>query len=127
LIPALPDVWLGGGSISGLRAIGGFEIVTLEWKDGKLLKAVIKSKLGGNLRLRVPNTMRLSTGGRLKAATGKNPNAFYQVEDIPAPIISPKATITRPTPDKTLVYDLPTTAGNTYTLVQYPSAKFVGH
>ena len=66
LLPALPDVWVAGGSISGLRAIGGFEIVRIEWKDGKVVQAVIKSKLGGNLRLRAPNAMRLETGGHLK-------------------------------------------------------------
>ena len=59
LLPAFPDVWQQQGSISGLRARGGFEIVNMEWKDGKLVKAVIKSTLGGNLRLRVPNEMKL--------------------------------------------------------------------
>ena len=54
LLPALPDVWQQQGSISGLRARGGFEIVEMQWKNGKLIKAVVKSKLGGNLRLRVP-------------------------------------------------------------------------
>ncbi|HJS53087.1 MAG TPA: glycoside hydrolase family 95 protein, partial [Chitinophagaceae bacterium] len=54
LIPALPDAW-PMGSIKGIKAIGGFEIVSMEWKDAKLVKFVIKSNLGGNLRLRTPN------------------------------------------------------------------------
>jgi alpha-L-fucosidase 2 len=116
LIPALPDVWQNG-SVSGLRAIGGFQLVSMEWKDGKVVKAVIKSTLGGNLRLRVPNEMKLSTGGAVKKATGKNSNAFYQVEETPAPIISDKATITPLQLKETVVYDLPTGAGKTYTLV----------
>jgi alpha-L-fucosidase 2 len=42
------------------------------------MKAIIKSTLGGNLRLRVPNAMKLSTGGTLKTATGKNAILFFR-------------------------------------------------
>ena len=82
----------------------------------KLVKAVIKSTIGGNLRLRVPNSMRLSTGVALKKAVGKNSNLFYQVEDTPAPVIS-EATITPIALKETMLYDLPTQVGKTYTLV----------
>jgi alpha-L-fucosidase 2 len=114
LLPALPDVWQNG-SVSGLRAIGGFQIVSMTWKDGKLVKAIIKSTLGGNLRLRVPNEMKLSTGGALKKANGSNTNQFYQVEETPAPIVSDKANIAPLQLKETAVYDLPTQAGKTYT------------
>jgi alpha-L-fucosidase 2 len=116
LLPALPDVWQNG-SISGLRAIGGFEIVSMEWKEDKLVKVVIRSKLGGNLRLRTPNEMKLSTGGVLKKATGKNPNSFYHVEETPAPVIASKATLATPELKETMLYDWPTVKGKTYTLV----------
>jgi alpha-L-fucosidase 2 len=116
LLPALPDVWQAG-SIKGLRAVGGFQIVSMEWKDAKLVKVVIKSTLGGNLRLRTSNLMRLSTGGVVKQATGKNPNPFYQAEETPAPIISDKASITPLQLRETLVYDLPTQAGKSYTFI----------
>ena len=117
LLPALPDVWKSKGSVSGLRARGGFDVVNVVWKDGKIVKAVIKSNLGGNLRLRVPNEMKMSTGARLKKASSDNPNVFYQTEKITEPIISEKANITLPDLKPTFVYDIPSEKGKTYTLV----------
>jgi len=132
LLPALPDAW-PSGSISGLRARGGFELVRVEWKEGRVVKLVIRSGLGGNLRLRVPNALRLAGGSsmkpagtgsmkadggiRLKPATGTNPNPFYQTEETPAPIVSDRAVITTPALKPTMLYDLPTAPGKEYTLV----------
>jgi alpha-L-fucosidase 2 len=116
LLPALPDAW-PAGSIKGIKAIGGFEIVSMEWKDSKLVKAVVKSNLGGNLRLRTSNAIKLSAGTGLKKASGKNTNSFYQVEQTLAPVISDKATIAPLELKETMIYDLPTQAGKTYTLV----------
>jgi alpha-L-fucosidase 2 len=114
LLPALPDAW-PTGKISGLRALGGFEIVDMQWLDGKLIKVQIKSLLGGNCRLRVPNVLKLQNG--LHAATGINPNPFYQLTATPKPIISAKAKLTPVKLKATQLYDLPTQAGKTYTLV----------
>lgn len=113
LLPALPDAWVQHGSVSGLRARGGFELVQLTWKDGKVVRAVIRSDLGGNLRLRSPNALVL-VKGPLQAAKGNNPNPFFQVNPVPAPIVSPAATIRQAVLPATFLYDLPTRPGMTY-------------
>ncbi|TLV01454.1 glycoside hydrolase family 95 protein [Dyadobacter luticola] len=112
LLPALPDVWKDG-SITGLLARGGFEIVNMQWSGSKLTKVEIRSKLGGNLRLRVPNALKLA-GGTLKNAAGDNPNAFYMTDKIATPVISSKASLEKATLKQTMLYDLLTQAGKVY-------------
>jgi alpha-L-fucosidase 2 len=116
LLAALPDEW-ASGSITGLRARGGFEIVDMKWKEGKIVKAVIRSTLGGNLRLRVPNALTQADGTGLKVAEGENINPFFATDIIPSPVISKNATITLPELKKTFVYDLPTESGAVYQFV----------
>ncbi len=50
-LPALPAAW-PSGRVSGLRARGGFD-VDLEWRDGCLLTATVRSRLGREARLRL--------------------------------------------------------------------------
>ena len=116
LLPALPDVW-PAGSITGLRAIGGFEVVNMQWQGGKLTKVDIKSNLGGNLRVRTPNALKAGRVVTLKQASGQNTNPFYVTEPTPTPIISAKATLTPPVLKETVLYDLATQPGKVYTLV----------
>lgn len=50
LLPAIPEAWKKGGSISGLRAENGFT-VNITWRDGRLMKASILSTAGLPCRL----------------------------------------------------------------------------
>ncbi len=109
LLPALPDVWTKG-SVSGLRARGGFEVVNLSWENGKVTKVVIKSLLGGKCRLRVASPLK----GKLLAAKGENTNVFYAVNETPKPLISEKAKIKVTGVKETLLYDFDTKPGQTY-------------
>lgn len=73
LLPAIPDAWKAEGEVKGLQARGGFEIEDMAWKGGKIIRLVIKSAIGGNLRLRVNTPMK-----GLKKAKGKNPNPLFR-------------------------------------------------
>lgn len=115
LLPALPDTWKNG-EIRGLRARGGFEIVSLKWKDGKVESAIIKSTIGGNLRLRVHNTLAMD-GMTLVKAEGDNPNPLFEKQEISRPLVSEKVPLKGVELKDSYLYDVATEAGQTYTFI----------
>ncbi|WP_133641883.1 glycoside hydrolase family 95 protein [Sphingobacterium paludis] len=72
LLPALPDAWRKG-SVQGLKARGNFT-VDIEWDKGKLTKAVIRSNLGGDIKIRTAEVVKVvEKTTPLSAGAIKNP------------------------------------------------------
>ena len=67
LLPALPTA-LAAGRVTGLRARGGVEVVSLEWRAGKLVKAV--------LRAGQRSTVKIRTAGREFTVQAESGRAF---------------------------------------------------
>lgn len=112
VLPALPDE-LQNGSVTGLKARGGFE-VDIAWQKGKVTELAIKSKLGGNCRLRLASGIKLVGDTELKAAEGENDNPFYKVNKIKDPLISEKAVLQPKKLAPTILYDFKTVPGGIY-------------
>jgi alpha-L-fucosidase 2 len=117
LLPALPDAW-PTGKVSGLRARGGFEVASLEWAGGALVRFSIRSIRGGNCRVRVP--LAVSPVGSqagsidLRPAAGDNPNPFFTTPNVAPPLIASQAILGPPGVPATRLYDFQTGAGGLY-------------
>ncbi|ADY51028.1 Alpha-L-fucosidase [Pseudopedobacter saltans DSM 12145] len=111
ILPALPDIW-PTGKMTGLVARGGF-VVDVVWEKSKLKELKVTSRLGGNCRLRINEDLLASTAN-LKAASGSNANAFYEVPTVKKPIISPEAKLKPVGIKASKEFDLSTEAGKEY-------------
>jgi len=116
LLPALADSWKDG-SVKGLRARGGFEIVDLQWSDGKVKSVTIRSDMGGNCRVRSYNALKATGKVSFAVAKGANKNPFYQVTDIKTPIVSKEAKMNAVVLKTSYLYDVATKKGDLITLV----------
>lgn len=114
LLPALPSVWTKG-EVKGLRSRGGFVLEDMQWADGRLATATLRSTIGGVMRVRsaVPLTL---DGKELKPAKGECPNPLLRAQAIKKPLISKEAPKDEMPTRTYYEYDIPTTTGGTYVL-----------
>lgn len=115
ILPALPDKW-PSGEMNGLTGRGGFE-VDIAWKNGKVSKLTIRSKLGGICRIKTYSTLKTTGDFLLKPAKGNNPNPFFKIPETRQLIISPEADLENIPLRKTFLYDIKTEPGKTYVLI----------
>ncbi len=112
ILPALPDAWKSQGEVKGLKARGGFEIVDLQWRDGHITRLVVKSTLGGNLRLRVTSPLR-----GYKKAHGGNSNPFFATAAQKQLLNHSEVKCEKVALPATYLYDIPTKKGKTITII----------
>ena len=118
LLPALPDDWKTG-EVKGLRARGGF-VVDEVWNEAKLRSTVVRSTIGGTLRIRSYVPLKIAKGPKgvqLSEAKGDCPNLLLAPASIKQPLQSKELKSLQLLPiRKVYEYDLETTAGQSYEL-----------
>lgn len=90
LLPALPQAW-HTGRVKGLKARGGLT-VDMEWKAGKLTKAVIHPALSGTYRIRTNDRMALTNAPVSQPSNGPS-NPLLRFVDAGTPLIKDKSAL----------------------------------
>lgn len=120
LLPALPDTWQDG-QVQGLLARGGFEIVNLEWKEGRITRVEIQSKMSGTCRLRAANQLVISSDSpahaNVKQAKKKGSLPYLTPVSVASPVISTQVPLQATKVATGYLMDIPMEAGKTYWLV----------
>jgi len=115
LLPALPDAWKNG-TVKGLRCRGGFELEELTWENGKVKKAVVKSTIGGTLRVRSSEKLSLNNQALKDAKSALN-SVFFETQKIKKPLIAANAPIsTDNIGNNEYLFDIETEKGKSYIL-----------
>lgn len=112
LLPAIPDAW-ANGEVKGLRCRGGFELKELVWENGKIKKAVIESTVGGILRIRSKEKLKLANEV-LKETNTELTNSLLKTQQIRKPLIAANAPISVTSANESYLYDIETKAGTAY-------------
>lgn len=115
LLPALPNAW-ANGQVKGLRARGGFEI-DMRWENGRIVTAVVRSKLGGNCRIRAAHPFLVINAPEVPA-DGQNPNPFYAMQPTVRTHIRNAEAVQALHPSEGFVVDFETQAGEVFTLLE---------
>jgi alpha-L-fucosidase 2 len=113
LLPAIPKEW-PSGKITGIKTRGGFEL-DIEWKNGKISKAVLHSSLGGNCRLRSSEPLSIK-GAKVKTAEGQNPNPLFKTVSAGGFQDNSRVEATKLPDKKYLTVDFTTEKGKSYVI-----------
>jgi alpha-L-fucosidase 2 len=85
----------------------------MEWKNGKLTKAIINSTVGGNCRVRTNETKSVQNVA-LKEISNKNSNHLFQFINTEKPIINTDSAMTKLPEIGGLAFEFDTKKGGKY-------------